>query len=48
MYLQAVKSAGSFPAFKSLFDEDLDELRAAGVDMEVLPIILDKVRYEVK
>ena len=46
-YIQAVKSAGSFPIFKSLFDEDLDELQEAGIDMEVLPVILDKVRYEV-
>lgn len=46
-YIQAVKSAGSFPVFKSLFDEDLDELQEAGIDMEVLPVILDKVRYEV-
>lgn len=47
MYIQAVKSAGSFPVFKSLFDEDLDELREAGIDLEILPVILDKVRYEV-
>ncbi|MPM81795.1 hypothetical protein SDC9_128852 [bioreactor metagenome] len=47
MYIQAVKSAGSFPIFKSLFDEDLDELREAGIDLEILPVILDKVRYEV-
>ena len=46
-YIQAVKSAGSFPVFKSLFDEDLDELQEAGIDMEVIPVILDKVRYEV-
>ena len=46
-YIQAVKSAGSFPIFKSLFDEDLDELQEAGIGMEVIPVILDKVRYEV-
>ena len=48
LYIRAVESAGSFPAFKSLFDEDLDELRAAGIDMDILPLILDKVRYDVK
>lgn len=46
MYIQAVKSAGSFPTFKSMFDEDLNELQEAGIDLEVLPIILDKVRYD--
>ncbi|MDO5664302.1 MAG: tetratricopeptide repeat protein [Bacteroidia bacterium] len=46
MYVNAVKSAGNFNAFKSMFDEDLDELREAGIDMDILPIILDKVRYD--
>lgn len=46
LYVNAVKSAKGFNAFKSMFDEDLDELRAAGIDMNILPIILDKVRYD--
>ncbi len=46
MYVEAVKSAGSFNAFKSMFDEDLDELQKAGIDRTVLPLILDKVRYD--
>ncbi len=46
LYVNAVKSAGSFNAFKSLFNEDLDELQEAGIDLTILPIILDKVRYD--
>lgn len=46
LYVQAVRSAGSLSTFQTLFDEDLDELREAGVNMEILPIILDKVRYD--
>ena len=46
MYIKAVKSAGSFNDFRSIFDEDLDELQQAGIDINIIPIILDKVRYE--
>ncbi len=47
LYVKAVKSAGSFTTFKLMFDEDLDELQKACIDTNILPIILDKVRYEV-
>ncbi|WP_436416526.1 tetratricopeptide repeat protein [Petrimonas sp.] len=46
LYVNAVRSTGSFNVFKSMFDEDLEELQKAGIDTTILPIILDKVRYD--
>lgn len=45
-YNQAVSMLGSFDKFKNKFDEDLIELINAGMNLDKLPLILDKVRYD--
>ncbi len=46
LYQQSLKNAGSFNAFKTMLFDDSDELEEAGVDTDILPIILDKIRYD--
>lgn len=46
MYGKALKSAGGFQAFYSMFEEDREELLRAGIDAEILPLILDKIWYD--
>lgn len=46
MYVKALKSAGSFRAFKSMFDEDLSQLRQAEANLNIVPFVLDKVQYD--
>lgn len=48
LYNRAVESAGSFTTFQSMFNEDWDELAKAGIDLKIIPLILDKVRYDEK
>ncbi len=45
-YKISMEKAGSFDAFQSMLNEDEDELQEAGVNIALLPIILDKIRYE--
>lgn len=45
-YQTAMEKAGSFEAFRSMLEEDKDELKEAGVNIALLPIILDKIRYD--
>lgn len=44
-YTLSKQKAGSMEAFQSLLFDDEEELRQAGVDTGILPIILDKIRY---
>jgi tetratricopeptide (TPR) repeat protein len=46
-YQTSMEKAGSFDAFRSMLTEDEDELQEAGVNTALLPIILDKIRYEI-
>ncbi|MDR0422886.1 MAG: hypothetical protein LBH72_07745 [Proteiniphilum sp.] len=45
-YQLSLGKAGSFEAFQSMLADDEKELREAGADTSVLPIILDKIRYD--
>jgi tetratricopeptide (TPR) repeat protein len=45
-YRQSLRKAENFDAFRSMLDEDKEVLQDAGVDLEILPIVLDKMRYE--
>ena len=46
LYRLSLQKAGSYETFTSMLAEDEDELLEAGVNSHILPIILDKIRYE--
>lgn len=45
LYTSSLLKAGNFETFQSMLAEDEDELKEAGIDITILPIILDKIRY---
>lgn len=45
-YNLSLQKAGNFDTFRSMLAEDEDELQEAGVNSNILPIILDQIRYE--
>lgn len=46
LYRKSLEKTANFDVFKAMLAEDTDELEEAGVETEILPIILDKIRYE--
>lgn len=46
LYQSSMKKAGSFEAFKLMLAEDEDELQEAGVNTAILPVIQDKMLYD--
>lgn len=46
LYKLSLDKTGNFETFQSMLAEDEDELQEAGVDTSILPIILDKIRYD--
>lgn len=46
LYKLSLEKVGNFDAFQDMLDDDKDELKEAGVDINILPIILDKMRYD--
>ena len=46
MYELSRKEAGSFDTFLQMLNDDIDELQEAGVDTDILPIIVDKMLYD--
>lgn len=46
LYKLSLDATGSFETFQSMLAEDERELKDAGVDPTILPIILDKIRYD--
>ncbi|WP_298650829.1 hypothetical protein [uncultured Proteiniphilum sp.] len=46
-YKLSLNKAGSFEAFQSMLAEDEKELKEAGVETAILPIIMDKIRYDI-
>ena len=47
LYKRSLEKTGNFETFRSMLAEDEDELEEAGVDISILPIILDKIRYDI-
>ncbi len=45
-YKKSLEKTGSFDTFRAMLAEDEDELQEAGVDTDILPVILDKIRYD--
>lgn len=48
MYALSLKSAGSYDAFKTMLTEDREELIKSNVNIEIIPIILDKIRFDME
>lgn len=46
LYIMALKKADNFDSFRSMIAEDEEELQEAGVNTDILPVILDKIRYD--
>ncbi|OJV79873.1 MAG: hypothetical protein BGO34_20445 [Bacteroidia bacterium 44-10] len=46
LYKLSLDKTGSFEIFQSMLAEDEKELNKAGVNTSILPIILDKIRYD--
>lgn len=47
-YKLSLAAAGSFNAFNTILGDDIDELQEAGVDTKILPIIVDKILYDLE
>lgn len=45
-YEESLKITGNFSAFRAMFKEDEGELLGAGVNTEILPLLLDKIKYD--
>lgn len=45
-YSESVKLMKSMEAFKKLLQNDFEELESAGVDLNILPALLDKIEYD--
>ena len=46
LYTFSLNLASDFSTFQSMLQEDLSELRQAGANTDILPVILDTMRYE--
>lgn len=46
LYRLSLQKTANFEIFMSMLAEDEDELQEAGVDSNILPIIMDQIRYE--
>lgn len=47
-YSESIKKMKNMKSFKSLLKEDFNELRLAGVDLSILPALLDKIAYDLE
>lgn len=45
-YRLSQQKTGSFTTFQNMLYDDLEELKEAGVDSDIIPIILDRLRYD--
>ena len=46
-YKLSQNASGNFDVFTSILEDDIAVLKEAGVDTKILPIIVDKIRYDV-
>lgn len=47
-YRQSMEKAGDFAAFQTILSDDVPTLRKVGIDTQILPLLLDKIRYDAK
>ena len=45
-YKLSQQSAGSFKSFRSMLADDENELKEAGIDTDILPVIIDSMQYD--
>jgi tetratricopeptide (TPR) repeat protein len=48
LYEESLKMAGNFSTFRTMLKEDENELQEAGVNTEILPLLLDKIKYDME
>src|SRR5690554_2790804 len=48
MYIMSQKETGSLDTFISILADDVDELVEAGINPNIIPIIVDKIRYDLE
>lgn len=46
MYIKANSLFESFEEFENKMNEDISELTNAGIDINILPLVMDKIRYD--
>lgn len=46
LYEKANEKEGNFESFQKLLREDEEELKMAGIDTKVFPLLLDKIKYD--
>lgn len=46
LYKLSLDKTGNFKTFQTMLGEDENELKEAGINTSILPIILDKIRYD--
>lgn len=47
-YTQSIEKIKSIQSFKALLRGDFEELNQAGVDLEIIPALLDKIEYDLE
>ncbi len=45
-YLKSLRMAGNYDSFVKYFTEDKDTLKKVGADMEIIPRLLDQIKYK--
>ena len=48
LYEESLKMAGNFSTFRTMLKEDENELQEAEVNTEILPLLLDKIKYDME
>ncbi len=46
LYEESLNMTGNFSTFKTMLNEDEGELQEAGVNTDILPLLLDKIKYD--
>ena len=44
--MESIRKIKSVDSFKALLRGDFEELRLAGVDLKIIPALLDKIEYD--
>lgn len=47
-YTESLQLTKKFETFETMLSEDMYELETAGIDTRVVPVILDKIRYDIE
>ena len=47
-YTESIRKVKSMVTFKALLRGDFQELQQAGVDLKIIPALLDKIEYDLE